>query len=233
MSIDLAPAEKPQENYGHEIPPGAAYFDVRVFALNYSAPVWFDDIEARALSDEELAMARAAVAAAKKAAAKQKARLDIKPRPPADLNAKWLVGWKGTPKVRDAADELARYINKVIGKPVSSVQWQPNQAKSVFVVTEAAHAPKEIAERLKGKRRVEAQTQPDIENSNPPRPGQLRNSARLHEPFNGLRERTTGGMIGLPMAGMFQRGATIARFYFLVSIRFHYEPFPISRYRWA
>ena len=158
LSAAFLPTEGTDKSYYYQIPPEARFFDIRIFALNFPAPAWYDDIEVTTMSDEETTELREQTEKERQAAAKAKSRSGTKPRLPADLNAEWLVGWRGTDdvqsdrKAQGAADELATYINKVLGKPVSSVKWQPNKAKNVFVVMQASNAPKEIAERLKDKR---------------------------------------------------------------------------------
>ena len=153
MFTSLLPASETRESYGREIPPAAAFFDIRVFALNYQAPAWFDDIEARSLGPGETAQLKQKQEKKRREAARKDARTARESRPPGDLNAEWLVAAKGTPKALEAADELARYLNKVLGKEVSSVEWQPNTARSVFLVTEVSYAPSDMARQLAGKRR--------------------------------------------------------------------------------
>ncbi|MDP6357629.1 MAG: DUF4838 domain-containing protein [Planctomycetota bacterium] len=150
--VSLPPAKEKKEEYKYEIPHNAAFFDVRVFTLNYGAPAWFDDIEARVMTKKEVDELHAEKEKERRQAARRKIRLGIKPALPTDLNAEWLVAGKGTKKIKEVTDELARYISKVNGKKVSSVAWQPNKGKNVFLVTEVANAPKDIAAQLEGKR---------------------------------------------------------------------------------
>ena len=158
LYASFLPAEGTPESYYYRVPPEARFFDIRVFALNFAAPAWFDDIEVKAMTDEETTELQERIEKERQAAAKAKSRTGAKPRLPADLNAEWLVAWRGVGdkqsdrKAQEAADELATYISKVLGKPVSSVKWQPNKAKNVFLVTPVSDAPKEIADHLKGKR---------------------------------------------------------------------------------
>jgi len=147
MHIAIPPAKDPDRAKRMEVPPNAAFFDVRVFALGYPAPGWFDDLEAKQMSNDEV-QKLIPKPAPRPVTAKVK-----RPAAPTDLDSEWLVGWLGEKKAQGAAEELAYYIKKVIGKPVSVVQWQPNTAKHAFLVTEAAHAPKALAARLEGKRR--------------------------------------------------------------------------------
>lgn len=147
MHITILPAKTRKENYGAEIPPEAAFFDIRIFALSYPAPGWFDDVEAKFMSETEVEEV------IKKQKEQARAKKGPPPRAPEALDAEWLVAWLGSPKAREAAGELAWHAKDVLGKPVSVVKWQPNQAKHVFLVTEAANAPKDIAAALKGKRR--------------------------------------------------------------------------------
>lgn len=146
MEIGLAPAETMKENYGREIPPNAAFFDIRVFALNYPAPGWFDDIEARQMQPQQLAELMASTAAA------QASGQPNLPLESVDIDTDWVVGWVGAPKAAEAAAELRDYLSRVLDQKVVATPWQPNQAKHAIVITDAAHAPADIAARLDGKR---------------------------------------------------------------------------------
>lgn len=152
MELSVVPAKEEKEEYRSEIPHNAGFFDVRIFTLNYPAPAWIDDIEARVMNKKEVDELYAEEEKAKKEAARLNARRGIKPSLPDDLNAEWLVAGKGTKKIKEVTDDLARYISKVNGEKVSSVEWQPNKAKNVFLVTEVANAPEDIIAQLKGKR---------------------------------------------------------------------------------
>ena len=72
------------------------------------------------------------------------------------------VAWKGFEKhryeeynVTHAAKQLAEYMRKVTGGDVPLGPWEKMRDgdKPVFLLTESKYAPKEFAERLKGKRR--------------------------------------------------------------------------------
>ena len=139
MHAVVLPADKAKETYGREIPPNAAFFSVRVFTLNYPCPAWFDDIEAYQMPVE-----------------KAKAMKQVKPAPAATttvIDTDWVVAWIGGREAKEAAEEMKRYAERVIGQKVLAVPWRPNKAKHVFVVTEAKQAPPEIKAQLEGKRR--------------------------------------------------------------------------------
>jgi len=72
--------------------------------------------------------------------------------PPA-LAAEWSVCWSGPTEARDAAQELARYAGMVLDTTVEVTGEEPPADGQVFVVTDAEHAPPEIAARLDGLRR--------------------------------------------------------------------------------
>ncbi|OGG46160.1 MAG: hypothetical protein A3F84_26130 [Candidatus Handelsmanbacteria bacterium RIFCSPLOWO2_12_FULL_64_10] len=65
----------------------------------------------------------------------------------------WVVGWEGPEDAKKGAQELARVASKVLGTDVVALPWQERPAKQTFVVTDARHAPPELAKRLEGKRR--------------------------------------------------------------------------------
>ena len=64
----------------------------------------------------------------------------------------WIVGWEGTRESVTAAREMAGIMSKVLGTEVAAAAWRGYNAKHTFVITDAKHAPPEIAARLKGKR---------------------------------------------------------------------------------
>ena len=138
------PAREEKEVYGNEIPPGAAFFQVSLFTLNYPHAGWFDDIEARMMTPEEIKTPQPASAAAAPAAASVPA--------PAAASAEWGVAWLGPKQAREAAQELARYLTRVLGQTVAAAEWKPGSVRRVFLVTDAAHAPEGLAAKLAGKR---------------------------------------------------------------------------------
>lgn len=70
---------------------------------------------------------------------------------------KWLVGYKGVTEgrreytVTHAANELAKYMSKVLGSEVKTAPWDKADAENLFLVTDAQHAPRDVAAELEGK----------------------------------------------------------------------------------
>jgi hypothetical protein len=64
----------------------------------------------------------------------------------------WRVGWEGPPEAAKAADDLARYMSKVLGVEVAFSPWRASVAKHLFVIADAKHGPPGLARRLEGKR---------------------------------------------------------------------------------
>lgn len=67
--------------------------------------------------------------------------------------AHWTVCWAGPAEAGAAAAELAHYAGMVVGAPVEVAAAGPPDGGEVFVVTDAAHAPEELAAKLDGLRR--------------------------------------------------------------------------------
>lgn len=65
----------------------------------------------------------------------------------------WGVGWEGPEDAQKGAQEMARVASKVLGVDVVATPWREHRGKRTFVVTDAKHAPPELAKRLEGKRR--------------------------------------------------------------------------------
>ena len=69
----------------------------------------------------------------------------------------WVIGYRGVTEGRapytatHAASELAKYMSKVLGVKVKTVPWEKADAKNLFLVTDANHAPKDVAAELDGK----------------------------------------------------------------------------------
>ena len=109
----------PKESYaGNDIPPNAAFFDIRIFALEYPQEVCFDDI----FATQDIAQ------------------------------SDWIVGWQGTRHAVKAARDMAEIMTRVLGVTVVAGPWRGYRAKHTLVITDAAHAPPDMAARLKGKR---------------------------------------------------------------------------------
>ena len=136
-----AAAASPSEPW--TIPAGATYFEVRLFAQNYPGPVWFDDITATQDADKSLSDR-------------------TEPRkllPPVRSDAEWLITYQGELVGRPnlslpiVADEMARYLSRVTGKRADTGSWGSAGSGQTILITDAAHAPTEVAERLEGKHR--------------------------------------------------------------------------------
>jgi hypothetical protein len=137
------PVADPAMAVVRDIPANAAFFEVRVFALSYPRPVWFDDIAA----------AQEAPGQAEPTPKKTEAPSAMK-----ELKADWLVAWKAggqagaAQRAAEAGATLARYMSQVLGVPVDAAPWQPNNARQVFLILDAETAAKEAADRLTDKR---------------------------------------------------------------------------------
>ncbi|MBM3890312.1 MAG: hypothetical protein FJ388_14450, partial [Verrucomicrobia bacterium] len=70
----------------------------------------------------------------------------------AEAETGWTVCWLGSTKARDAANVFAKHAGQVLGAPVTVVNRHPERAKTVFLVTDAGHAPPSLAAKLQGKR---------------------------------------------------------------------------------
>ena len=147
------PTREEKDTYGNELPPGVVFFKVALFTLTYPHVGWFDDIEARAMTPEELkAPAPAAAPAEPKPVAAASAQ-DIAAAP-------WMVAWKGDTDrgrtggnpVDAAAQELAKRMSQVLGVTIPAVPWDKAGAGRVILVTEAQFAPPDVAKSLEGKR---------------------------------------------------------------------------------
>lgn len=70
---------------------------------------------------------------------------------------RWTIGYKGVTDGQPAytavhaANELAAYMSRVLGTEVKSAPWDKADAQTLFLVTDAQHAPREIAAELDGK----------------------------------------------------------------------------------
>ncbi|MHC4874686.1 MAG: DUF4838 domain-containing protein, partial [Planctomycetota bacterium] len=82
----------------------------------------------------------------------------------ADSSSKWTVAWKGFTefskgdrarkpffKVTFAADELAKYMGKVLDEKVAVVPWEKVEGDNIIYITEEKYLPKEIQDELAGK----------------------------------------------------------------------------------
>lgn len=67
--------------------------------------------------------------------------------------ADWTICWSGPDQAQKAAQELARYAGMVLGEEIAVTDQVPPEAGTVFVVTDAEHAPPEISAKLDGLRR--------------------------------------------------------------------------------
>jgi len=143
------PAAAIPADYYCVIPATAAFAQIMAFTINYPAPVLVDDIEVIPLTPEELRHKRQELAKATPPPAGATAAS----QPPQEITSDWAAAWLGGGKARDAANELARYMAKVLGVSVASVEWKPNAAKHNFVITDVAHAPSAVAKGLEGKHR--------------------------------------------------------------------------------
>jgi hypothetical protein len=71
----------------------------------------------------------------------------------------WTVGYKGDVKhhrkqfnVSKVAGLFSNYLSRVLGTKVQTAPWQEAQGQNLFLITDASHAPAEIASELKGNR---------------------------------------------------------------------------------
>ena len=71
----------------------------------------------------------------------------------------WTVGYEGDVKhhrkqfnVSKVAGLFAKYLSRVIGTEVKTSPWDKAEGKNLFLITDAIHAPAEIAAELNGKR---------------------------------------------------------------------------------